>query len=65
MIFSLALALALVLVLEGLLYATAPRAMKDMMARLATVPDESLRAAGLAATGFGVLMVWLLRVMFA
>jgi uncharacterized protein len=65
MIFSLALALALVLVLEGFLYAIAPGAMKGMMARLAAAPEENLRAVGLAAAGLGVLVVWLLRVMFA
>jgi uncharacterized protein len=61
---TVALAAALVLVIEGLAYAIAPRAMKDMMARMQLVPEEQLRALGLAAAGLGVLLVWAMRVMF-
>ncbi|ORE95453.1 DUF2065 domain-containing protein [Acuticoccus yangtzensis] len=54
-------ALGLVLVLEGALYALAPGAMRDMMSRMMTTPDDVLRMAGLAAAVVGVLLVWIVR----
>jgi uncharacterized protein YjeT (DUF2065 family) len=53
--------LALVLVIEGVLYALFPEAMKRVAARAQTVPAPALRAAGLAAACAGVALVWLLR----
>ena len=53
--------LALVLVIEGILYALFPEGMKQMAARAMTVPPQVLRAAGLLAASFGVVIVWLLR----
>ncbi len=54
-------ALCLVLVLEGMLYALFPDAMKRMMTLVLTMPSSSLRTAGLTAAGFGVLALWLVR----
>lgn len=54
-------ALALVLVIEGILYALAPDWMRRIAIKAATVPPATLRAAGLAAACLGVLLVWLLR----
>ena len=54
-------AIALVLVIEGILYALFPDAMKRMAARAMTVPPQALRAAGLAAACLGVVAVWVLR----
>jgi hypothetical protein len=54
-------ALGLVLAIEGTLYALAPRAMRDMMARMMSTPDETLRVAGLVAVAAGVFIVWLVR----
>lgn len=54
-------ALALVLVIEGLLYALLPEQMKRMMATLMSVPAGTLRMAGLAAAVVGVGIVWLVR----
>ena len=54
-------ALALVLVIEGILYALFPEAMKRIAARSALVPPQALRAAGLLAACIGVVLVWLLR----
>jgi uncharacterized protein YjeT (DUF2065 family) len=54
-------ALALVLVIEGVLYALFPEAMKKMVAQMLTVPAPVLRAAGLAAACLGVGFVWLMR----
>lgn len=54
-------ALALVLVIEGVIYALFPVAMKRMMARAMDMPASALRAGGLAAAATGVFLVWLLR----
>lgn len=54
-------ALGLVLVIEGVLYALAPDAMRRMAARAALLPSESLRMGGLVATAAGVACVWMLR----
>jgi len=54
-------ALALVLVIEGVLYALFPDAMKRMMVRAMEMPPGALRAGGLAAAATGVFLVWLLR----
>ncbi|MBV9522531.1 MAG: DUF2065 domain-containing protein [Alphaproteobacteria bacterium] len=54
-------ALAMVLVIEGMLYALFPEGMQRMAAQMPTVPATVLRAAGLAAACFGVGFVWLMR----
>jgi uncharacterized protein YjeT (DUF2065 family) len=54
-------ALALVLVIEGVLYALFPEGMKRMIAQMMMVPPSVLRMAGLAAAVTGVGVVWLLR----
>jgi uncharacterized protein YjeT (DUF2065 family) len=54
-------ALALVLVIEGILYALFPEGMKRMVAQMLAVPPPVLRAAGLAAACIGVGAVWLMR----
>jgi uncharacterized protein YjeT (DUF2065 family) len=58
---ELATAVALVLVIEGVLYALLPEGMRRLAVRAATVPAQALRGAGLAATCIGVMLVWLLR----
>jgi uncharacterized protein len=52
---------ALVLVIEGILYALFPEAMKRAAARTLMVPPQTLRLAGLAAACAGVVGVWLVR----
>ena len=54
-------ALALVLVIEGILYALFPDGMKRLAARATLVPLPMLRASGLLAAAIGVVIVWLLR----
>jgi len=54
-------ALALVLVIEGILYALFPDGMKRMTARLVLVPPNLLRAGGLLSAALGVVFVWLMR----
>ena len=58
---DLATAVALVLVLEGLLWAVSPGAMKRAAALALGLPNEQLRLAGLVAIAVGVLLVWLVR----
>lgn len=54
-------ALALVLVIEGLLYALLPETMQRMMRQVLEMPPETLRWAGLAAAATGVALAWWLR----
>ncbi len=58
---ELATALALILVIEGALYALFPDAMMRMMRAVLELQPESLRTAGLVAAVVGVGLLWLLR----
>ncbi|HEY9038938.1 MAG TPA: DUF2065 domain-containing protein [Roseovarius sp.] len=53
------LALGLVLIVEGLIYALAPRIVEDMLAALRAMPPEARRMLGLVAIATGVFLVWL------
>jgi uncharacterized protein YjeT (DUF2065 family) len=52
--------IAVVLAVEGLLYAVAPAAMRRAVASLAEQPEARLRAGGLAAAVVGVALAWIL-----
>ncbi len=54
-------ALALVLVIEGVLYALFPNGMKRLLEQAMMLPPSSLRRAGLVSAFAGVVLVWLLR----
>ena len=54
-------AVALVLVIEGAVYALFPEAMKRMILQVAAQPSASLRSAGLFAAIVGVGILWLLQ----
>ncbi len=58
---DLATGLALVLVVEGLAWASAPSAMRRAARRMLELADGPLRVAGLAAAALGVAAVWLIR----
>jgi len=58
---DLVIAFALVLVIEGLLYALFPDAMKRMMLSVMSMPSSSMRSAGLLSAIVGVGIVWLIR----
>ena len=58
---DLLVALGLVLVIEGLIYAIAPEAMKRMVAQVLALPASSLRIGGLVAAGVGLAVVWAVR----
>jgi hypothetical protein len=53
--------LALVLVVEGCLWALFPDAMRRAAARAMAMPTQTLRVGGLAFAVVGVLAVWLIR----
>ncbi|MCV2882581.1 DUF2065 domain-containing protein [Actibacterium sp. XHP0104] len=55
------LALGLVLVVEGLVFALAPSRLEDLLAALAEIPVETRRYLGLGAIALGVALVWLAR----
>ena len=59
MVHAIVQAAGLVLVVEGLIYAAAPQAMKRMMVELPKLSDEQLRLIGVAALALGVSVVWL------
>lgn len=54
-----ALALGLVLIVEGLIYALAPQIVEQMLAALRALPPETRRMVGLGALALGVALVWL------
>ena len=61
MLDSLWAALALVLVVEGLLPLLAPRLWRDSFAKLVALSDGQLRFIGLASIITGILALWLVR----
>jgi uncharacterized protein len=54
-------ALALVLVLEGALWAIAPDGMKRAAVVALSIANQQLRTGCLIAVALGVLLVWLMR----
>ncbi len=54
-------ALALVLVIEGGLYALFPEGMRRMMAQMQELPESRLRTMGLIGAVIGFVGVWLMR----
>lgn len=54
-------ALGLVLVIEGALWALAPRAALEMLKVAARTPEKNLRTGGAIAVAAGVFVVWLVR----
>ena len=55
------MALGLVFVIEGLLYALVPRHLKRMLQSMRELSDDQLRVGGLSAVALGVVIVWLVR----
>lgn len=54
-------ALALVLVIEGALYALFPEAMRRIIFQVMELETSTIRTIGLSAAVIGVGLVWLLR----
>lgn len=59
--YELAVAAALVLVIEGVLYALFPNFMQRMLEQMMTFPPQALRIAGLFSALLGVALVWLIK----
>ena len=55
------LAIGLVLIMEGLVYALAPSLIEDLLDMLRALPLETRRMMGLAALAAGVALVWLAK----
>jgi hypothetical protein len=58
---DLATALGLVLVIEGIVLALVPEALKRMAAQILAQPVRTLRAVGLVSAALGLVVVWLVR----
>lgn len=58
---DLAVAIGLVLVIEGLLWALLPRFGRRLLEATAKTPEPSLRVAGALAVAAGVFIVWMIR----
>lgn len=52
---------AFFLIVEGLVYALAPRFLVEMARLLPAIPEQQLRMAGVTAVALGVGLVWLVR----
>ena len=61
MIAEFAIALGLVFVIEGLLYALVPGQLRRMLGMMRELSDDQLRVGGAAAIAFGLVIVWLVR----
>ena len=59
------LALGLVLIVEGLAYALAPSLVERLLEALKLMSEEQRRVLGLGALAFGVLLVWVAKVLGA
>ena len=53
------LALGLVLIVEGLVYALAPHIVEDLLRAMRDMPVETRRLVGLGAMALGLALVWL------
>lgn len=56
-----ALALGLILAVEGLVLALAPRRVEDALRLIARLDVDQRRLLGLAALALGVALVWMVR----
>ena len=54
-------ALALVFVIEGLLFAAVPGMTKRTLASVLEAPDGTLRTIGLISAVLGIALIWLIR----
>ena len=55
------LALGLVLIVEGLVYALAPSLVEQMLEALRAIPPEARRLIGLLGMVTGLILVWVAR----
>ncbi len=65
MIATVLLALGLVLIVEGLVYALAPSIIEQMLLALRSLPIDARRFLGLTSLAIGVVIVWVAKNMGA
>jgi uncharacterized protein YjeT (DUF2065 family) len=58
---ELVVAIGLVFVIEGLVFAAFPGAAKRLAATALESPENSLRIAGIVSAVIGIVMIWLVR----
>jgi uncharacterized protein len=58
---DLLVAFGLVMVIEGLLWASSPRLGTKLLAAAAQTPENTLRTAGAVAMAAGFAIIWLVR----
>jgi hypothetical protein len=54
-------ALALAIIIEGLLYAAFPEQMKRVLASVLSMPASTIRAVALACAAGGLVLLWFIR----
>lgn len=52
---------ALLLLVEGLIYALAPKLVKRLLQQLTTMSETTLRSGGVVAVGAGICMLFLVK----
>ena len=62
---TLFLALGLVFVVEGLVYALAPSLVEQLLAALRAMPIETRRLMGLGSVAFGLVLLWCAKMLGA
>ncbi|MEQ8293014.1 MAG: DUF2065 family protein [Roseovarius sp.] len=65
MIATFFLALGLVLVVEGLVYALAPSLVEQLLAALRALPEQTRRLIGLVSIAIGLVLVWCAKMLGA
>lgn len=58
---DLGVALGLVLVIEGVMWAAFPALARRLLEAMAVAPEQQVRVVGVAAVAAGVAVVWVLR----
>ena len=58
---ELGIAIGLLLVIEGLLYAGFPNGMKKMLNAMKDMPETKLRSSGLIFAVIGFILVWYIK----
>ncbi len=58
---DIATGIAMVLIIEGLVYALAPSLVERMLGAWRQMPSETRRRLGLVTVATGVLMLWIFR----
>lgn len=58
---TIVLAIGLVLVIEGLVFALAPSRLEDVLEALRSISPDARRIIGLGALALGVVLIWIAK----